>query len=116
MKVIMLMTGGGPLVILTSYDEVTEVGLLKKLETKGIDKFVAHEIPLDLAKERYGTHFSVVANDLRESDDLRVLDYNGDRAFKLFSFDELGPPITYEAGGAPAPPPEAEVRAAEDLQ
>jgi hypothetical protein len=116
MKVIMLMTGGGPLVILTSYDEVTEVGLLKKLETKGIDKFIAHEIPLELAKERYGTHFTVVGNDLRESDDLRVLDYNGDRAFKLFSFDELGPPITYEAGDAHPPPPGAEIRAAEDLQ
>jgi hypothetical protein len=74
MKVIMLMTGGGPLVILTSYDEVTEVGLLKKLATKGIDKFVAHEIPLDLAKERYGTHFSVVAIDVRESDDVWVVD------------------------------------------
>lgn len=116
MKVIMLMTGGGPLVILTSYDEVTEVGLLKKLETKGIDKFVAYEVPLELARQRYGVHFSVVGNDLHESDDLRVLDYNGDRAFKLFSFDELGPPITYAAGAGRAPKPEGEVRAAEDLQ
>ena len=116
MKVIMLMTGGGAMVILTSYDAVTETGLLNKLETKGIDKFVAYEIPLDLARQRYGAHFSVVNNDLHESDDLRVLDYNGDRAFKLFSFDELGPPITYEAGGTPTPPPEAAVRAAEDLQ
>ena len=116
MKVIMLMTGGGAMVILTSYDAVTETGLLNKLETKGIDKFVAYEIPLDLARQRYGAHFSVVNNDLHESDDLRVLDYNGDRAFKLFSFDELGPPIPYEAGGASTPPPEAAVRAAEDLQ
>ncbi len=116
MKVIMLMTGGGPMVILTSYTAVTELGLLKKLETKGIDKFVAHEIPLDLAQQRYGTHFSVVEHDLHESDDLRVLDYNGDRAFKLFSFDELGPPITYEAGEARMSRQEGEVRAAEDLQ
>ena len=104
------------MVILTYYDSVTEHGLLNKLETKGIDKFVAHEIPLDLARKRYGAHFSVVEHDLRETDDLRVLDYNGDRAFKLFSFDELGPPITYEAGEARAPRPESEVRAAEDLQ
>ena len=31
-----------------------------------------------------------------ESDDLRVLDFNGDRAFRLFRFSELGPPIMYE--------------------
>ena len=38
----------------------------------------------------------MVARDLRESDDLRILDYNGDRAFKLFSFAEFGQPIMYD--------------------
>jgi hypothetical protein len=32
-------------------------------------------------------------NDARDSDDLRVLDVNGDRAFRLFRFSELGPQI-----------------------
>ncbi len=100
MKTIMLLTGGGPLVILTSFDSVTDPGLLGKLEGKGIDKFAAHEIPLDLARARYGAHFTVVENDLRETDDLRILDYNGERAFKLFSFDELGPPVLYESRDA----------------
>lgn len=97
MKTIMLLTGGGPLVILTSFHSVTEPGLLTKLESKGIDKFTAHEIPLDLSRARYGAHFTRVQRDLNETDDLRVLDYNGNRAFKLFSFDELGPPIPYES-------------------
>lgn len=102
MKSIMLLTGGGPLVILTSFDSVTEPGLLIKLESKGIDKFTAHEIPLDLSRARYGARFRRVENDLNETDDLRILDYNGDRAFKLFSFDELGPPIPYESEAAKA--------------
>jgi hypothetical protein len=34
--------------------------------------------------------------DLNESDDLRVLDFNGDRAFRLFRLAELGTPILYE--------------------
>ena len=96
MKVFMLFTGGGPLVILTSFDSVTAPALLQKLEAKGITKFVCYEIPVDLAKERYGAHFFVVEHDLHETDDLRVLDYNGDRAFKLFSFAEMGRPVTYE--------------------
>jgi hypothetical protein len=54
MKAFMLFTGSGPLVILTSHDAVTEPGLLDKFRAKGIDKFVAHEIPLPLARERYG--------------------------------------------------------------
>lgn len=115
MKSIMLLTGGGPLVILTSFDSVTETGLLTKLENKGIDKFTAHEIPLDLARARYGAHFTRVERDLHETDDLRILDYNGNRAFRLFSFEELGPAILYESRAAKAaagalPQPSGHVR------
>ena len=98
MKAIMLITGSGPLVILTSHSAVTDPVLLRKLKAKGIERFFAHEIPLDLAKLRYGGHFKTVLNDLKETDDLRVLDYNGERAFGLFRLDELGPVITYDPG------------------
>lgn len=105
MKVFMLLTGSGPLVILTSYASVADAPLVKKLRAKGIDKFLAYEIPLELAKSRYGGHFSVVEHDLRENDDLRVLDYDGARAFRLFRFDELGPATVSEPDRA-----EAEIR------
>jgi hypothetical protein len=98
MKTFMLMTGSGPLMILTSHASIVDPQILQKLAVKGIEKFLAYEVPLNLAQQRYGGHFNVVANDLRESDDLRVLDYNGERAFKLFSFEELGTPIVHEAG------------------
>jgi hypothetical protein len=96
MKVAMLFTGSGPIVILTSHDSLTAPKLLEKLEAKGIERFMAYEIPLHLAKSRYGGHFSTVMNDLHETDDLRMLDYNGERAFALFRFDELGSPVVYE--------------------
>lgn len=96
MKAFLLFTAAGPLVILTSYEAPTSQGLLEKLRAKGIDKFMAFEIPLDLARERYGGHFTVVEHDLRESDDLRILDYSGQRAFRLFAFDEMGEPVMYE--------------------
>ena len=97
MNTFMLLTASGPLVILTSYDSVSAPEPLRKLEAKGITKFVAYQIPLNLARERYGSHFFVVEHDLDESDDLRVLDRNGARAFSLFKFGELGPAETYEA-------------------
>ncbi len=90
MKTFLLLTGSSPLVILTSHESIENSTLLEKLLTKGIDKFIAFEVPFEMAKQRYGWHFNVVANDLHETDDLRILDYNGDRAFKLFSFSELG--------------------------
>jgi hypothetical protein len=37
-----------------------------------------------------------VESDLHETDDLRVLDFNGQRVFQLFRFDELGAPILQE--------------------
>lgn len=121
MKAIMLVTGGGALVVLTSFDTPTTPAFLAKLESKGIDKFIAHEIPLDLARTRYGTHFDVVSHDLHETDDLRILDYNGERAFKLFGFSELGPVIEHESEGVrttrlASPPTTRVVRSAEDLQ
>jgi len=96
MKAYLLFTAGGPLVILTSYDSIEEPELLKKLRSKGITKFVASEVSVELAKARYGMHFDVVCEDLHESDDLRVLDYSGERAYRNFSFKELGRPIYYE--------------------
>ena len=96
MKAYMLMTAPGPIVILTSHASILDDALIKKLAEKDIEKFVAYEIPIGLAEQRYGIHFSVVRGNLRETDDLRVLDEDGDRAFKLFRFDELGAPLTYE--------------------
>ena len=96
----MLYTGSGPLVIMTSHETIEDPTLISKLAAKGIEKFIAFEIPHDLAEQRYGGHFSVVRNDLAETDDLRILDYNGDRALKLFRFDELGDETRHEAGAA----------------
>ena len=97
MKALMLLTGGGSMVILTSFDSPTSSGLIAKLANKGINKFMAYELPLELTQKRYGKHFTVVQHDLHKSDDLRVLDYNGERGFNLFRFDEMGPATLYES-------------------
>ena len=100
MKAALVITGSGPIVILTSYPSLTDPALLRKLKAKGIDKFIAYEIPVDLAAARYGGHFQVVRRDVHETDDLRVLDFNGERAFRLFRLSELGSPIMYEEPSA----------------
>ena len=41
----------------------------------------------------YGGHFQHVLQNLHESDDLRVLDEDGQRAFRLFRLKELAEPV-----------------------
>lgn len=96
MKSLLLLTSSGPLLVLTSHESLHDPKLLEALKARGVGKFVAFDVPLALAKERYGGHFQVVENDLHETDDLRVLDFNGQRIFQLFRFDELGSPILQE--------------------
>jgi hypothetical protein len=67
-----------------------------ELKANGIKKFIGYEVPLELCQKRYGEHYPVVLNDLRQTDDLRVLDYDGHHVMLTFSFTELGQPFTYE--------------------
>ena len=96
MKSLLLLTASGPLLILTSHESLHDPKLLEELKHKGIGKFVAFEVPVSLARQRYGGHFQAVESGLHETDDLRVLDFNGQRVFQLFRFDELGSPILQE--------------------
>ena len=98
MKAALLLTGSGPLVIATLHTSLTDAPLLEKLRAKGIDKFIACELPLDLVRRRYAGHFDIAMQDLHETDDLRVVDFNGERAFRLFHLKELGTPVMYESG------------------
>ena len=96
MKALMLITGSGPMLVLSSHDKPEDEVFLTKLKAKGVEKFLAYELPLDEVKERYGGHFKTVVNDLHESDDLRVLDINGHRVFELFRLEGLGAPFVHE--------------------
>lgn len=96
MNVFILFAGSGPLVVLTSHASLEDSELLQRLAAKGIDKFLAYNIPLALARERYGIHFDIVAHGLSETDDLRVLDFDGTRALRLFAFTEMTGPYIHE--------------------
>jgi len=96
MKAGIFFTGSGPILILTSYDSFKQPELVGKLDAKGIKKYIAREVPVDLVKQRYGQHFNVVLKDLNQSDDLRVLDIDGHNVLYSFSFKEMGEPCCIE--------------------
>ena len=96
MKAGIFFTGSGPILLLTSYGELNNSTLVDKLAQKGIKKYIAYEVPENLVKEKYGKKFDVIMGDLKQSDDLRVLDYDGHHVFYNFSLSELGTPVHHE--------------------
>ncbi len=97
MKAGIFFTGSGPILLLTSYETFQDPQLVEKLATKGIKRFIAFEVDEEKVQERYGMQYKVVMNDLRQSNDLRVLDYDGHHVFNMFRFDEMKPPVTYDS-------------------
>ena len=96
MKAGVIYTATGPIAILTSHASLDHPGLIQKLQAKGIETFLAWEVPVELAQERYGSHFGIVVDDDHEADDLRVLDEDGRRVFQRFRLSELGAPLLHQ--------------------
>jgi hypothetical protein len=96
MKAAIFVNGSGAILILTSHESLYDDVFRRKLRAKGIEKYIAFEVPIELVKERYGNHYNVVVEDLKQDDDLRVMDFDGRRVFQRFSFKEMGQPMFRE--------------------
>jgi hypothetical protein len=96
MKAGIFFTGSGPIMIVTSHESLTDDDLIEKLQAKGIGKYIAFEVPIDSVRRKYGRHYEVVMNDLKQEDDLRVMDFDGRHILSKFSFKELGEPSFHE--------------------
>lgn len=96
MKGILVFSGSGPLLLLSSYPAIDHPDLIAKLRAKGLGKFIAYEIPIDRCRDLYGYTYRDIAEDLGTHDDLRVLDFDGHRIFLNLSLRELGEHIIFE--------------------
>jgi len=89
----LIFTGSGPILVLSTYPELTDERLVEKLRHKGIHKFLAYEVDLEAVESRYGASYEGVLGSLQGAEDIRVLDFNGHQIMANFSLDELGDPI-----------------------
>ena len=46
MRAYLIFTGSGPILVLSTYPELTDPRLVAKLRYKGIDKFIAYEVDM----------------------------------------------------------------------
>jgi hypothetical protein len=91
----LIFTGTGPILVLSTFGEVTDDRLVAKLRYKGIDKFIAYEVDPLAVEKRYPEAYVSVHQDLQGVEDVRVLDFNGHQIMANFSLAELGEPIKY---------------------
>jgi hypothetical protein len=97
MKTGIFFTGTGPILLMTSYPAFDDPNFIEKLSQKGIKKFIAYEVPEPEVRKKYGNHYNVILGDLKQSDDLRVLDYDGHHVFYNFSISAFKDPVCHEA-------------------
>ncbi|HEX9801398.1 MAG TPA: hypothetical protein VGC00_14655 [Thermoanaerobaculia bacterium] len=93
MRAFLIFTGTGPILVLSTYPNLTDPRLVAKLQYKGISKFIAYEVEIDAVRVRYGEAFANISRDLGEVEDIRVLDFNGHQIMANFALAELGDPI-----------------------
>jgi hypothetical protein len=93
----LIFTGTGPILVLSTYPQITDPRLVQKLRYKGIDKFIAYEVDLGAVQDRYRHSYETIAKDLVDGEeDLRVLDFNGHQIMANFSLQALGEPVKFE--------------------
>ncbi len=96
MKAGIIITGSGSILILTSADSLENPDLVEALRLKGINKYIAFEVPENLVKTQYGQHFPIVLADRTQKDVLRVVDVDGQRIFRNFDLMDMSGPICHQ--------------------
>ncbi len=96
MKAGIIIDGAGSILILTTCESFDDSQLVDALRRKGITKYIAFEVPVDLVQKNYGKHFAVVLADRQQMDILRVVDVDGQRIFNNFPLQSFNRPVCHE--------------------
>lgn len=96
MKAAIVITGTGPILVITTYPSINNPNFVNRLRGKGISKFIAFEVPIDQCEHIYGGKYRCIFEDLKDADGLEVLDIDGLRIFKNFSLKRAETPFVFE--------------------
>ena len=97
MKAALIFTGSGPIVILTTTRLPDRPG--PRREARGPRGFGSSSRSRSRSKSvraKYHAHYDHVLLDLKQEDDLRVVDEDGHHVYAEFSLRDLGAPIAWE--------------------
>ncbi|MBF0622446.1 MAG: hypothetical protein HQL54_11025 [Magnetococcales bacterium] len=89
-----VMSGNGALLVITKLSCGMQGDTCRaQLREKGMERYIAFEIPTARVEERYGAGYFTVVNRMTGDDDIRVVDINGQRVMNNFNFAEMGEPV-----------------------
>ena len=81
---LLLLTDGGPVLVLVSGKGLLDAGMLQAMADRGLKRFMAYELSVDEVRLRYGVQFDAVAAGLKHPRSVRILDHDGARIFDNF--------------------------------
>jgi len=93
MKAAIVVHSGSPILVLTSCGTISSPLFTEGMRAKGINKFIAYEVPVERCRQLYQKYFRSVTEDLTRECALGVLDFDGRRIFLNFPLDDLGQPV-----------------------
>jgi hypothetical protein len=90
MKAAIIFSGTGPILIISTYENLLNENIATALKNKGMKKYILSEVSVEKCRELYGNHFALVAETMNPEGDIRVLDFDGSHVFINFSFKDMG--------------------------
>ena len=96
MKAFLILSEAEPALVMTGGSGLTHGSLVEGMRARGFEKFIAHEVPLERLRERYGLPLEVLEYDMRKGRSLRFLDSNGSHVFDNVRLTDLGTPIHHD--------------------
>ncbi len=96
MKGVLVLAAAGPVLLLSSYPRLDDPDFIARLRAKGMEKFIAWEVPIERCKDLYGYTFRDEAENLTAHEGMHVLDTDGHRIFLNFQLSQLSAGIVYE--------------------
>jgi nucleotide-binding universal stress UspA family protein len=93
-----IFTGTGPILTVFTYPDIRDERLVHKLRDKGVDNFIAYDVDRAMVEARYPHTYHNIVEDLRGTEDIRVLDFNGHQIMANFRLEEFGEPVKFRRG------------------
>jgi hypothetical protein len=90
MKAAIIFSGTGPILIISTYENLLDENITTALKNKGMKKYILSEVSVEKCWALYGNHFALVAETMNPKGDMRVLDFDGSHIFINFSFEDMG--------------------------
>ena len=90
MKAAIIFSGTGPILIISTYENLLDENITTALKNKGMKKYILSEVSVEKCWALYGNHFALVAETMNPKGDMRVLDFDGSHIFLNFSFEDMG--------------------------